>query len=179
MQKPILYLDNAITFCCKNFTVFILEHVQHIVFRWRLNTLFSTQALQKLSEAAQCNRKATPRSGCPRNDQYRTIDGTCNNLKNPLFGSAPTVLNRLLPARYFDPDGFKDPIGFPGQNNVPDIPETFKVVKEFIAQQKKPQMPIRRFSHLVMQFGQFLDHDLGLTPENENSDRCMETRYVI
>jgi hypothetical protein len=150
----------------------ILE--QQIVFRWSLNSLFSTQALQQLSNAAQCNRKPTP--SCPSNDQYRTIDGTCNNLNNPLFGSAPTGLTRLLPAKYFDPDGFKDPIGFPGQNNVPDIPATFEVVKEFIAQQTKPQIPISKLSHLVMQFGQFLDHDLDLSPESENSDRCMETR---
>jgi hypothetical protein len=146
------------------------------VFRWSLNTLFSTKALRQLSKVAQCSRKRNPQ--CGENDQYRTFDGTCNNLNNPLFGSAPTGLNRLLPARYFDPDGFKDPIGFPGQNNVPDIPATFEVVKEFIAQQKKPQMPIWRFSHLVMQFGQFLDHDLDLSPESENSDRCMKTRYV-
>ena len=161
-------------FISKTLLLLLLFLEQQTVFRWSLNSLFSTQALQQLSNAAQCIRKPTPR--CPRNDQYRTIDGMCNNLNIPLFGSAPTVLTRLLPAKYFDPDGFKDPIGFPGQNNVPDIPATFEVVKKFIAQQTKPQMPIWRFSHLAMQFGQFLDHDLGLSPESENSDRCMKTR---
>ena len=155
--------------------LFFLE--QQIVFRWSLNSLFSRQALKRLSNAARCNTKPTP--VCSRNDEYRTIDGTCNNINNPFFGSAPTALTRFVPAKYFDPDGFKDPIGFPGQNNVPDFPATFKVVKEFIAEQTKPQMPVRKLSHLVMQYGQFLDHDLDLSPESENSDKCMETRYAI
>ena len=147
------------------------------MFRWSLNSLFSRQALKQLSNAARCNRKPTP--VCRTNDEYRTIDGTCNNINNPLFGSAPTALTRFLSAKYFDPDGLKDPIGFPGQDNVPDIPATFKVVKKFITEQTKPQKPARKLSHLVMQFGQFLDHDLDLSPESENSDNCMKTRYVI
>ena len=147
------------------------------MFRWSLNLLFSTQALKRLANAARCNSKPTPE--CRRNDEYRTIDGTCNNLNNPLFGSAPTALTRLIPAKYFDPDGFKDPIGFPGQNNVPDIPATLKVAETFIKEQTKPQMPVQKLSHLVMQYGQFLDHDLSLSPESENSDKCMETRYVF
>ena len=155
--------------------LFFLE--QQIVFRWSLNLLFSRQILYQLSCEAGCNTKPTP--VCSRNDEYRTIDGTCNNMNNPLFGSAPTALTRFVPAKYFDPDGFKDPIGFPGQNNVPDFPATFKVVKEFIAEQTKPQMPLRKLSHLVMQYGQFLDHDLDLSPESENSDKCMKTRYVM
>ena len=146
------------------------------MFRWSLNTLFSRRALQQLSRKAHCYTKRAP--VCSRNDEYRTIDGTCNNLKNPLLGSAPVGLTRLLPAKYFDPDGFKDPIGFPGQNNVPDIPATFEVVKRFITEQQTSQMPLWNSSHFVMQFGQFLDHDLDLSPESENSDECMNTRYV-
>ena len=130
-----------------------------------------------MSDKTGCNRKPTP--VCPRIDQYRTIDGTCNNIKNPLFGSAPTALTRFAPAKYFDPDGFKDPIGFPGQNNVPDIPATLKVAETFIAEQRRPQDSVAKLSHLVMQYGQFLDHDLDLSPESENSDKCMKTRYVV
>lgn len=41
--------------------------------------------------------------------KYRTLDGTCNNLQNPSWGSANSALNRLLPARY--ENGFNTPIG--------------------------------------------------------------------
>ena len=110
--------------------------------------------------------------------KYRTIDGTCNNIDNPLFGAAPTVLTRLVPAKYFDREGLNDPIGFPGQFNVPDIPATFEVVRDFISEQFKLEGDNKetRFSHALMQFGQFLDHDLDLSPEIENSGRCMSTR---
>ena len=147
------------------------------MYRWSLNLLFSRQILHQLSYKAGCNKKHIP--GCPRNDEYRTIDGTCNNINNPLLGSAPTALTRLLPAKYFDRDRIKDPIGFPGQTNVPDIPTTLKVAETFIGEQKKPQNAVTKLSHMVMQFGQFLDHDLDLSPESENSDKCMKTRCVI
>ena len=41
--------------------------------------------------------------------KYRSIDGTCNNLANPLWGASLTAFRRLLPAQY--EDGFNQPIG--------------------------------------------------------------------
>ncbi|XP_028413497.1 lactoperoxidase-like [Dendronephthya gigantea] len=139
-----------------------------------LNTLFTSASLNSLASKTECY---TPKANnCDRNSVYRTIDGKCNNLNNPLFGSASTALTRFLPAQYFDLDGLNDPIGLPGQVNVPDIPATFKVVRDFIVNQEKYQELNTQFSHMFMQYGQFLDHDLDLSPEIENSDRCMNTR---
>lgn len=39
------------------------------------------------------------------NENYRTMDGNCNNRNNPLFGAAFTPYIRLLPARYDDGSG--------------------------------------------------------------------------
>lgn len=52
-----------------------------------LNSACSTTGPSKI-----CNPKA----------KYRTIDGTCNNLENPSWGSAMTAYNRLLFPQYFD-----------------------------------------------------------------------------
>jgi len=41
--------------------------------------------------------------------KYRTMDGTCNNLHNPMFGASLAPLIRLLPARY--ENNFNMPIG--------------------------------------------------------------------
>ena len=142
-----------------------------------LNVLFSSNALKKLAVSARCERKKIPTCLPAYKAKYRTIDGTCNNIYNPLFGAAPTALNRLVPAKYFDREGLNDPIGFPGQFNVPDIPATLKVARAFIIEQFKPErLKSTKFSHALMQFGQFLDHDLDLSPEIENSERCMNTR---
>ena len=145
------------------------------MFFWSLNLLFSSGALNRLAVESKCKKDKFLQ--CPRKwPEYRTIDGTCNNVKNPLFGAASTALTRLVPAKYFDREGQNDPIGFPGQSNVPDIPATCKVVSEFIAEQVKAERLNTKFSHALMQFGQFLDHDLDLSPEIENSERCMNTR---
>ena len=147
------------------------------MFRWSLNSLFSETILRKLSSKAKFQKNSDLQ--CTGNEKYRTIDGTCNNIKHSLFGSAPSALTRLVPAKYFDPDGLKDPIGFPGQHDIPDFPATLKAAETFIKAQRKPQIPRSNFSHLLMQYGQFLDHDLSLSPEAENSDRCICARYAV
>lgn len=143
-------------------------------YSWYINSLFSSTALRRLAKKCGCNQNKAVK--CPKNAEYRTVDGTCNNLRNPLFGSAPKPLNRLLPAKYYDSEGLNDPIGFPGQANVPDIPLTFKVVREFIIQQNSPSTYIHINSHALMQFGQFLDHDISLTPESQSSDNCQNVK---
>ena len=39
---------------------------------------------------------------CDPNSIFRTINGTCNNLRNPSFGAINTQFNRLIPADYGD-----------------------------------------------------------------------------
>ena len=39
---------------------------------------------------------------CPSDSSFRTFDGTCNNLRNPLIGRAMTPFRRLMPAKYAD-----------------------------------------------------------------------------
>lgn len=38
---------------------------------------------------------------CP-NNKYRTLDGSCNNLRRPAWGMAGTRYARLVPAKYAD-----------------------------------------------------------------------------
>ena len=141
---------------------------------WYTNSLFSRSALDRLAKECGCGRQKVV--NCEKHARYRTIDGTCNNIHNPLLGSAPTVLNRLLPAKYYDTEGLNQPIGYPGQANVPDMPATFEVVRKFIIEQKTPSPHVYIHSHALMQFGQFLDHDLSLSPESQSSDNCQTAR---
>ena len=41
--------------------------------------------------------------------KYRTLDGTCNNLRHTMWGASLTPLNRLLPPSY--ENGFNTPRG--------------------------------------------------------------------
>lgn len=42
-----------------------------------------------------------PLGGCP-NTRYRSYDGSCNNLRNPIWGTPQTPYTRLLPPIYGD-----------------------------------------------------------------------------
>ena len=138
----------------------------------RLNSLFSKHSLEYLARESGCS--PNKHIYCSRDAEYRTADGTCNNLHNPYLGASSEPLNRVLPAKYYDTEGLNDPIGTPTLANVPNIPATFKVVREFIIQQDHPSKNNHFFSHALMQFGQFLDHDLSLSPESQGSDDCQK-----
>ncbi len=43
-----------------------------------------------------------PSYNCPSNSPYRTFDGSCNNIRNPLYGRAFTPSSRFLPPQYGD-----------------------------------------------------------------------------
>ena len=151
---------------------------QQVVHLWSLSSLFSRKALEKLEKESGCARPETKiGSKCDSKSRFRTFDGTCNNRNN--LGASNTVFLRLSPARYFDRDGLNAPIGFPGTPNVPGIAETFKVVKEIIKEQIQSERVNTAFTHALMQFGQFLDHDLDLAPEIENSGKCERVRCDI
>ena len=102
--------------------------------------------------------------------KYRTIDGTCNNLRDRTNGAAETGFFRFLPAAYFDAEGLDEPPL--DQPNAPDYPNPFIVTEDYIVIQSKNQPNRDNIAHLFMQWGQFLDHDLTLAPESENGDVC-------
>ena len=93
-------------------------------------------------------------------------------MRSPLYGSASSAFKRLLPAKYYDPDGLRDPLGSPDVVNAPDIPCPLKVAKEFLIVQNTPTTVKKITSHFLTQWGQFLDHDFTLAPESEWADQC-------
>ena len=102
----------------------------------------------------------------------RTIDGTCNNFKNPLFGASETNFGRIVPPWY--EDGIDAPRGriqaeagelFSLGAFVPPDPSARLISKTIIFRNDTREED--NFTHLLMQWGQFLDHDLDLSPELE------------
>ncbi|ELT94281.1 hypothetical protein CAPTEDRAFT_182272 [Capitella teleta] len=94
--------------------------------------------------------------------KYRSLDGSCNNLKNPLFGRAGIPFVRLLDSQY---DNGVDSLRTKGVKK--DLPGSRKLSTKVSLHQSHPH-PLK--TQAVMGFGQFLDHDFNFTPQ--------ETTYV-
>ncbi len=91
---------------------------------------------------------------------YRTIDGTGNNVSNPLWGSAGAQLLRPEGAHYSD--GISSPAG---QNR----PNPREISNDVLAQVGDIFNSVRA-SDFVWQWGQFLDHDMDLTNNDTGID---------
>ncbi|XP_038056702.1 peroxidasin homolog isoform X2 [Patiria miniata] len=93
--------------------------------------------------------------------KYRTHDGTCNNLQNPEWGASLTPFRRLLRPIY--ENGFNTPVGWNQSHlyNGHPKPSVRKVSLEVMSTATVTNSD--KFSHMLMQWGQFLDHDMDFT----------------
>lgn len=88
--------------------------------------------------------------------RYRTLDGTCNNLQHPLRGAAIMPFSRLLDSDYDNdlslPRGWKT-----------ILPSPRLISQSALASQGRLRED-SDFTLMLMQIGQFLDHDLDIAP---------------
>jgi len=120
----------------------------------------SSGSVTNVLDFAGCGN-ATDMHNCsiPTINQYRTVDSTCNNLDNPLWGAANTAFSRVHPAQY--EDGIHTPVGFSqlksGRAFVGPWPSAREVSRDVI-KDLPPQAPL---SHLFALWAQLVAHDLG------------------
>ncbi|CAG7819060.1 unnamed protein product [Allacma fusca] len=114
-----------------------------------------------------CHRQVVD---CNPYAKYRHIDGSCNNLQNTLWGASFTPFGRLVPAVY--QDGYNAPKGGYADSNLPN-PRVVSasIHHDFIS-------PDPSITNMVPQVGQFLDHDMTLTPESDHHCCSPEVKDV-
>ena len=95
---------------------------------------------------------------CDKNARFRTIDGTCNNLDHPRFGATMTKFIRLEPAAYGD--CVSTPRRALSGDELPNARNVSRFVHGSNADRTNPDSP--RLTHLTMNWGQFMDHDITL-----------------
>ncbi|XP_050420368.1 peroxidase-like [Adelges cooleyi] len=99
---------------------------------------------------------------CPRTSfcqphKYRSTDGSCNNIQHEMWGRASTALQRILPPKYGD--GVNSPRSTAADGSP--LPSARLVSVTFT---QDVDAPSDNFTMLLMQWGQFLDHDMTQTP---------------
>ncbi|MGH0114390.1 UNVERIFIED_CONTAM: hypothetical protein FKN15_005872 [Acipenser sinensis] len=135
--------------------------VQHRAFRY--NDLVSPRFLEMIANLSGCtaHRRINNCSDICFHQKYRSHDGTCNNLQHPMWGASLTAFERLLKSVY--DNGFNLPRGVNPARQInghplplPRFISTSMIGTETIT-------PDDRYTHILMQWGQFLDHDLDST----------------
>ncbi|XP_024116963.1 peroxidasin isoform X4 [Oryzias melastigma] len=129
---------------------------------FRYNDLVSPRFLDMIANLSGCtaHRRINNCSDICFHQKYRSHDGTCNNLQHPMWGASLTAFERLLKSVY--DNGFNLPRGATERLHngyrlpLPRLVSTTMIGTETIT-------PDDRYTHMLMQWGQFLDHDLDST----------------
>jgi len=118
---------------------------------------------QQAGEESDCSNTKKGPSNCNffSTSPYRSEDGTCNNLKHPLWGRANVALTRLLAPDY--EDGVSSPRGS-SRNGTSFLPSPRLISGALISHEDRPD---NDYTLLLMQWGQFIDHDITHTPLNK------------
>ncbi|CAL1540332.1 unnamed protein product [Lymnaea stagnalis] len=107
--------------------------------------------------------------------RYRTLDGTCNNYHHPTWGAANIAFDRLLPPIY--ENGFNSPVGWNRHKlyRGTHLPSP-RLVSSLLMSADDQIINDDTFTHMLMQWGQFLDHDMDLAPQAVSYARFSDGR---
>ena len=135
-------------------------------------SLLKEEEMAKINLEIECVNQLRFARSCKRIlnvNTFRTIDGVCNNILRPTLGASSTAFRRVLPALY--EDGIGAPIGrrqakkeFGKDPFAPPAPSARNISASIIRPSFVNEVPL---THILMQWGQFLDHDMDLGPEIE------------
>ncbi|KAI8485169.1 hypothetical protein Bbelb_370940 [Branchiostoma belcheri] len=122
-------------------------------------TIAMLSAIDSPSVTSVCDDTSMEPITCPTPavPEFRSANGRCNNRDHPLWGSSEEPFRRLLEPEYGD--GLMIPRKT-GRDGAP-LPSA-RLVSTTMHEDLRKSSPVN--THMVMQFGQFLDHDITLTP---------------
>ncbi|KAM8709189.1 hypothetical protein ACLKA7_016061 [Drosophila subpalustris] len=128
--------------------------------KYEFRDLLSREHLHLVAELSGCmeHREMPNCTDMCFHSRYRSIEGTCNNLMHPTWGASLTAFRRLAAPIY--ENGFSMPVGWTKGRMYSGHPKPSARLVSTSLVSTKEITPDARITHMVMQWGQFLDHDL-------------------
>ncbi|XP_014285769.2 heme peroxidase 2 [Halyomorpha halys] len=121
-----------------------------------LSNIDITDLIQSKPVESECHEEEGP---CDARSPYRTFSGHCNNLERPHLGKSLTTFARLLPSVY------ENGISSPRLHSVTGaVLPSPRLVSSMI--HADVSYLHGRYTLMVMQFAQFVDHDITFTPNH-------------
>ncbi|KAM7295225.1 uncharacterized protein ISCGN_024730 [Ixodes scapularis] len=115
----------------------------------------------EFEEPAACEDE--PLKPCNPRSPFRSLSGRCNNLRKPNLGKVGHSFRRVLPGLY------EDGVSAPRSRSVTGSPLPSPRLVSF-AVHGDLSHPHQRYTMMLMQLGQFIDHDIAHTPLSEGAD---------
>ncbi|KAJ8402961.1 hypothetical protein AAFF_G00362750 [Aldrovandia affinis] len=136
-----------------------------------LTELLNVEDMETLLQATGCSTELRPpvcETDC-LSERYRTITGECTNRQHPRWGAANTPYTRWLPPEY--EDGRAAPRGWDPQHTYYNftLPLVRSVSQVVLYTHNEDISMDTSLSHLLVEWGQWLDHDLTLTPQSPST----------
>ena len=103
---------------------------------------------------------------CIPEEKYRSYSGWCNNINNPEWGQSNSPHRRFLPSEY------DDGVSAPRQKSSRGsrIPNPRTVSQDIHTNEPAPDP---KYTLMLMQWGQFIDHDITHTPMVRGHDNSI------
>ncbi|XP_045123660.1 uncharacterized protein LOC123511596 isoform X2 [Portunus trituberculatus] len=123
--------------------------------------------IMEIPSVFECDDQTLP---CDHTSRFRTATGWCNNLNFPSFGKSFRAKSRLLRPSY------EDGLSKPRVTSVTgkDLPSPRLISTNMHNDVSAPHV---RYTLMVMQWGQFIDHDIIFTPINKGfQDSILDCR---
>lgn len=139
---------------------------------FNISDLLTENQMNTISKISGCTTLHLPKA-C-QNSPYRTITGECNNRRSQNLGASNTGFTRLLPAQY--EDGVSVPRGWTENRRINGfrLPLARQVSNEIVRFPTENITLDNGRALIFMQWGQWTDHDLDLSPETPARSTFLE-----
>ncbi|XP_051972695.1 eosinophil peroxidase-like isoform X1 [Xyrauchen texanus] len=149
-------------------TLILINEKAHHAHKRSINatSLLTPDELNTIKRLTGCAAQTQPPScrTTPLINKYRTASNVCNNRRNPLLGASNTPFTRWLPAKY--EDSISQPKGWDPNtlHNGALLPLVRLVSNRILSTTDADVVNDNDFTFMLTIFGQWVDHDLTLTP---------------